>query len=121
MTFLELLDGAEVLLQQGNPTISGLQYDSRQVRPGDVFLAIRGETTDGNRYIEKAIAAGAVAVVTDSMEEKPRANIAWAQVQHGRRAMGRLSANFYRKPAQKLAITGVTGTNGKTTTTFLLE
>ena len=121
MTFLELLDGAEVLFQRGNPAISGLQYDSRRVVPGDAFLAMRGETTDGNQYIDKAIAAGAVAVITDSKEERPRENVAWAQVPHGRRAMGRLSANFYRKPAQKLAITGVTGTNGKTTTTFLLE
>ncbi len=121
MTFLELLDGAEVLFQQGNPGISGLQYDSRRVAPGDVFLAMRGETTDGNQYIDKAIAAGAVAVVTDSKEEKPRGGVAWAQVPHGRRAMGRLSANLYRRPAQKLAITGVTGTNGKTTTTFLIE
>ena len=121
MTFLELLDGAEVLFQQGNPAISGLQYDSRRIKPGDVFLAIRGETTDGNKFIDKAITAGAVAVVTDSAEEKPRPNIAWAQVAHGRRAMGRLSANLYRRPAQRLSITGVTGTNGKTTTTFLVE
>ncbi len=121
MTFLELLDGAEVLFQRGNPVVSGLQYDSRSIRPGDVFLAIRGETTDGNRYIEKAITAGAVAVVTDSPTEQPRAEVAWAQMPHGRRAMGRLSANFFRKPAQRLAITGVTGTNGKTTATFLLE
>ncbi len=121
MTFRELLDGAEVLFQRGNPVISGLQYDSRRIAPGDAFLALRGETTDGNRYIDKAIAAGAVAVVTDSQQEKPRENVAWAQVPHGRRAMGRLSANLYRRPAQRLAITGVTGTNGKTTTTFLLE
>ena len=121
MTFRELLDGAEVLFQRGDPAISGLQYDSRRIGPGDVFLAMHGETTDGNRYIDRAIAAGAVAVVTDSKEEKPRDNVAWAQVPHGRRAMGRLSANLYRRPAQKLAITGVTGTNGKTTTAFLLE
>jgi UDP-N-acetylmuramoyl-L-alanyl-D-glutamate--2,6-diaminopimelate ligase len=121
MTFRELLDGAEVLFQRGDPAISGLQHDSRRIAAGDVFLALRGETTDGNRYIDKAIAAGAVAVVTDSKDEKPRDNVAWAQVPHGRRAMGRLSANLYRWPAQKLAITGVTGTNGKTTTTFLVE
>ena len=121
MTFLELLDGADVLFQQGNPAVSGLQYDSRRIRPGDVFLAMHGETTDGNRYIDKAIAAGAVAVVTDSKEEKPREKVAWAKISHGRRAMGRLSANLYRNPAQKLAITGVTGTNGKTTVALLVE
>ncbi len=121
MTFLELLDGAEVLFQQGNPTVSGLQYDSRRIRSGDVFLAMRGEITDGNRFIDKALSKGAVAVVTDSGQEPPPAGVPWATVPHGRRALGRLAANLYGKPAERLAITGVTGTNGKTTTTFLLE
>ena len=63
----------------------------------------------------------AVAVVTDSASEKPRRDVAWAQVPHGRRALARLSANFYKRPAERLAITGITGTNGKSTTAFLLE
>ncbi len=121
MTFLELLDGAEVLSESGNPEISGLQYDSRKVKPGDTFVAMRGESSDGNKFIDRAIAAGAVAVVTDSATEKPRPNLAWAHVPHGRRALARLSANFYGRPAEKLAITGITGTNGKSTTAFLLE
>jgi UDP-N-acetylmuramoyl-L-alanyl-D-glutamate--2,6-diaminopimelate ligase len=121
MTFLHLLDGAEVLLQSGNAGISGLEYDSRRVKPGDCFVAMRGEATDGNRFIDAAIANGAVAVVTDSAQEKPRLGVAWAQVPHGRRALARISANFYRRPAEKLRITGITGTNGKTTTSFLLE
>ena len=69
----------------------------------------------------KAIAAGAVAIVSDSAEETPREGVAWAQVPHGRRALARLSANFYKRPAERLAITGITGTNGKSTTAFLLE
>src|SRR6476661_1394779 len=93
MTFEQILQGAEVLSQTG----------------------------DGNQFIDRAIAAGAVAVVCDSTGEKPRPGVAWAQVQHGRRALARLSANFYKRPAERLAITGVTGTNGKSTTTFLLE
>ena len=121
MTFLELLDGAEVLFQSGNAEITGVQYDSRRLCPGDCFVAMRGETTDGNRHIDAAVAQGAVAVVTDSAAEQPRAAVAWAQVVHGRRALARLSANFYRRPAEKLSITGVTGTNGKTTTAFLVE
>ena len=56
--FAELLDGAEILERNGNPQVSGLEYDSRQVKPGDVFLAMRGETSDGNKFIDKAIAAG---------------------------------------------------------------
>src|SRR5438876_2028648 len=121
MNFLQLLDGPEVLSQRGNPNVSGVEYDSRRVRPGDVFVAMRGESSDGNKFIDKAIAAGAVAVVTDSANEQPRPNVAWAQVLHGRRALARLSANFYKRPAERLAITGITGTNGKSTTTFLLE
>src|SRR6059058_4797461 len=121
MTFLELLHGAEVLSQSGNPGISGLDYDSRRVKQGYLFVAMRGESSDGNQFIDKAIAAGAVAVVTDSAIEKPHEGVAWAQVSHGRRALARLSANFYKRPAERLAITGITGTNGKSTTTFLLE
>ena len=121
MNFLELLYGAEVLVQSGNPGIGGLEYDSRRIKPGDLFVAMRGESSDGNKFIDQAIAAGAVAVVTDSASEKPRPDVAWAQVPHGRRALARLSANFYKKPAERLAVSGITGTNGKSTTAFLLE
>ena len=68
MTFLHLLDGAEVLSQSGDAEISGVEYDSRRVQPGDCFVAMRGESTDGNRFIDGAIAQGAVAVVTDSAQ-----------------------------------------------------
>jgi len=121
MTFQRLLDGVEVLAHSGNPDVMGVEYDSRRVKPGCVFVAMRGETSDGNRYIDQAIQAGAVAVVTDSPTEKPREGVAWAVVPHGRRALARLSANFYKRPAERLAITGITGTNGKSTTAFLVE
>ena len=121
MTFLELLYGAEVLTQSGNPGIRGLEYDSRRIKPGDLFVAMKGELSDGNKFIDQAITAGAVAVVTDSAAEKAREHVAWAQVPHGRRALARLSANFYKKPAERLAVSGITGTNGKSTTAFLLE
>jgi len=121
MTFQHLLDGAEVLAQNGDPGVSGVEYDSRRVKPGTAFVAMRGETSDGNRFIDQAIQAGAVAVVTDSTAEKPREGVAWAVVPHGRRALARLSANFYKRPAERIAITGITGTNGKSTTAFLIE
>src|SRR5882757_5028247 len=121
MTFVELLYGAEVLFQSGNPGIGGLEYDSRRIKPGDAFIAMQGESSNGNKFIDQAISAGAVAIVTDSATEKPRPDAAWAQVPHGRRALARMSANFYKRPAERLAVTGVTGTNGKSTTTFLIE
>lgn len=121
MTFEQMLQGAEVLSRTGNADVTGLAYDSRQVKPGYLFLAMRGETSDGNRFIDRAIAAGASAIVTDSEFETPRPGIAWARVAHGRRALARLSANFYKRPAERMAITGITGTNGKSTTAFLVE
>jgi UDP-N-acetylmuramoyl-L-alanyl-D-glutamate--2,6-diaminopimelate ligase len=119
MNFQQLLDGAEYLALQGDPPITGLDYDSRRVQPGWCFVAIQGETTNGNQYIDAALQAGAVAVVSDSLP--PRPGVAWAQVAHGRRAVARLSANFYGRPAERLCITGITGTNGKTTTSFILN
>jgi UDP-N-acetylmuramoyl-L-alanyl-D-glutamate--2,6-diaminopimelate ligase len=121
MTFQQLLDGAEILAQSGNPSVSGVEYDSRRVQPGCAFVAMRGEAADGNRFIDQAIQSGAVAVVTDSASEKPREGVAWAVVPHGRRALARLAANFYKKPAERIAVTGITGTNGKSTTAFLVE
>src|SRR5260370_39811240 len=113
MTFQQLLDGAEILSQSGDPGVSGVEYDSRRVKPGCVFVAMRGESSDGNRFIDQAIQAGAVAVVTDSAEQKQRTGVGWALVPHGRRALARISANFYKKPAERIAVTGITGTNGK--------
>src|SRR6266481_1780386 len=121
MTFQQLLQGAEVLSQSGNPVVAGVEYDSRRVRPGTVFVAMKGETSDGNRFIDQAIAAGAIAIVTDSAAEVPRPAVAWAQVVHGRRALARLSANLYKRPGERIANTGITGTNGKSTTAFLIE
>ena len=121
MTFLELLDGAEIRNQSGNPQVGGLEYDSRCVKPGDVFVAVRGESSDGNKFIDRAIACGAVAVVTDSAGETARPRVAWAEISHGRKGLARLAANFYRNPAGKLTVVGITGTNGKSTTAFLLE
>jgi UDP-N-acetylmuramoyl-L-alanyl-D-glutamate--2,6-diaminopimelate ligase len=121
MTFQQVLDGAEVLAQTGDPGVSSVEYDSRRVKPGCVFVAMRGESSDGNRFIDQAIQAGAVAVVTDSSAEPPRPGVAWAVVLHGRRALARVSANFYKKPAERIAVTGITGTNGKSTTAFLAE
>src|SRR5579884_4021292 len=100
MRFQQLIDGVEYLSQAGDAEVTGVDYDSRRVKPGYCFVAMQGETTDGNRYIGPAIQKGAVAVVSDSADttlaETTRLtypDIAWAQVSHGRRALARVSAN----------------------------
>ena len=107
-------------------SITGIEYDSRRVRPGSVFVAMKGGTTDGNRYIDKAIAAGALGIITDSSQAFDhlvvyKSEIPIVEVEHGRRALAEASAAFFGHPERKLAATGITGTNGKTTTAFLTE
>ena len=121
MKFTEIMRGVETISITGEAEIQGIAYDSRKVRPGFLFLAMRGESSDGNRFVDVAVRAGAAAVVTDSPESAQPANVAVARVPHGRKALAAISANFYRRPAGKLRLTGITGTNGKTTTTFLTE
>ncbi|MDR3387693.1 MAG: UDP-N-acetylmuramoyl-L-alanyl-D-glutamate--2,6-diaminopimelate ligase [Rudaea sp.] len=106
--------------------VAGVEYDSRRVRAGAAFIAMHGGTTDGNRYIDAAIAQDATAIVTDSQEvyaklrtEHPA--IAAVHVAHGRRALAELSAAVMGHPERRLAVSAVTGTNGKTTTAYLLE
>ena len=106
--------------------VTGVEYDSRRVGPRDVFVAMRGGTADGNRYIDAAIAQGVAAVVTDSREAYERlrrdhAAVGAALVEHGRRALAEASAVVMGHPERRLALSAVTGTNGKTTTAFLLE
>ncbi|HEX5235179.1 MAG TPA: UDP-N-acetylmuramoyl-L-alanyl-D-glutamate--2,6-diaminopimelate ligase [Silvibacterium sp.] len=110
----------------GSVDVSGVEYDSRRVGPGSLFVAMRGGSADGNQYIARAIEAGATAVVTDSATAFDEASrrfpqIAMAQVEHGRVALAMASANFFSHPERALALSGVTGTNGKTTTAFLLD
>ena len=106
--------------------VTGVEYDSRRVRPGAVFVAMKGGSTDGNRYVEKAIAAGALGIITDSAQKFDHvlvfeAGLPVLEVEHGRRALAQAAAAFFGHPERRLAATGITGTNGKTTTAFLAE
>jgi UDP-N-acetylmuramoyl-L-alanyl-D-glutamate--2,6-diaminopimelate ligase len=106
--------------------VTGVEYDSRKVRPGSVFVAMKGGSTDGNRYVDKALAAGTLGVITDSSLMFDRLlvfapGLPVLEVEHGRRALAQASAAFFGHPERQLAATGITGTNGKTTTAFLIE
>src|ERR1035437_738529 len=106
--------------------VTGVEYDSRKVRRGAVFVAMKGGSTDGNRYVEKALLAGALGIITDSAPTFDHllvfaAGLPLLEVEHGRRALAEASAAFFGHPERKVAATGITGANGKTTTAYLIE
>jgi UDP-N-acetylmuramoyl-L-alanyl-D-glutamate--2,6-diaminopimelate ligase len=128
MNWKELIAEVTAVGAGGNSEqpMTGVEYDSRRVRPGSVFVAMRGGSTDGNRYVEKAIAAGALGIITDSAPKFDhllvfQPGMPVLEVEHGRRALSQASAAFFDHPERKLAATGITGTNGKTTTAYLIE
>ena len=99
--------------------VTAIAYDSRQVKPGAVFVALRGVNADGTRFVPQAVANGAIAVVAETA--KPAGvSVEWIQVPSARAALAELSAAFYRNPSEELVLVGITGTNGKTTTSYVL-
>jgi UDP-N-acetylmuramoyl-L-alanyl-D-glutamate--2,6-diaminopimelate ligase len=128
MQWNELIRDVTALAQGtgSNIAITGVEYDSRRVRSGSVFVAMRGGTTDGNRYTDAAIQQGAAGILTDSPEAfeqlaSSHPEIPRLLVEYGRNALAQASAAYFGHPERKLHATGVTGTNGKTTTAFLIE
>ena len=120
MKLKELLHGLDVLELHADEAldITGVQYDSRQVTPGALFVAISGFQTDGHKYIPKAMENGAVCVVC---EKKPETDIPYVLVSDARSALAALGANWFGHPADAMCVVGITGTNGKTTSTYLLK
>lgn len=103
-------------------SITGVAYDSRQVQPGDLFLCVRGFQADGLRFLPDALARGAVAAVVETNPVPDElAAVPGLRVPSVREAMPRLAAAFHGYPSRRLSLVGVTGTNGKTTTTYLVE
>jgi UDP-N-acetylmuramoyl-L-alanyl-D-glutamate--2,6-diaminopimelate ligase len=105
-----------------DPEILGAAVDSRNVEPGNLFVAIRGFSSDGERYVPDAVSRGARAVVAESARPSELApEIGWVQVSEPRVAAGLLARECYGRPDESLTLAGITGTNGKTTVTFLLD
>jgi UDP-N-acetylmuramoyl-L-alanyl-D-glutamate--2,6-diaminopimelate ligase len=100
--------------------VSGIQSDSRQVQAGDLFICVPGLVVDGHDYSEKAVQQGAVALVTERLLLLP-GTIPQLLVKDARYAMAVIASHFYGHPSHKMKMIGVTGTNGKTTTTYLIE
>jgi UDP-N-acetylmuramoyl-L-alanyl-D-glutamate--2,6-diaminopimelate ligase len=121
MTLDVLLSAISVQEVRGavTPEIKGVTVDSRAVEPGFVFVAVAGQTTDGHRYVGEAMKRGAMAVVSEMPPQKK--GVTWVRTQDARRAAGLLAARLAGQPSQHLRLVGVTGTNGKTTTAFLLD
>ena len=121
MKLKDLLAGLAPLSATADPEteISHISYDSRTTAPGDVFVAMTGFATDGHAYIGRAAAAGAAAVVCERAPED--AAIPYVQVADARQALAVMAANWYGHPADHMTMVAVTGTNGKTSTTYLLK
>ncbi len=101
--------------------ISNVAFDSRKVKKGDLFVAVRGITTDGHLYIKQAIERGAAAVVCEEMPAVLKDDITCVKVKDSSKALGHIASNYYDTPSSKLKIIGVTGTNGKTTIASLFH
>ena len=121
MKLKDLLRGIPVLSATADPDldIGGVSYDSRATKPGDLFVAMKGFAVDGHTFIGKAAAAGAAAVLCQDVPEGME--IPYVRVADSRRALAEVGANYFGHPADDMTMVAVTGTNGKTTTTYLLK
>jgi UDP-N-acetylmuramoyl-L-alanyl-D-glutamate--2,6-diaminopimelate ligase len=101
--------------------VGAIRFDSRQVQPGDLFVAVQGTHTDGHAYLDKALQAGAVAVVTENIPSSiQQGQVAIVRVADSAEALGNLASAFFNHPSEQFQLVGITGTNGKTTVATLL-
>lgn len=122
MKLRDVLRGVPVDRTSGNTDIEihGLSYTSKKIQPGFLFAALKGERTDGIRFIQEALDKGATAILSEE-PAPPDFPLTWIQVRDAREALALCSANFYSHPSKKVKVVGITGTKGKTTQTYLLE
>jgi UDP-N-acetylmuramoyl-L-alanyl-D-glutamate--2,6-diaminopimelate ligase len=110
---------AELMPGAAGTEITAVTYDSRQARPGSIFVALQGAHADGGAFVRDAAARGAVAIVSEAAAS-PSGGAAWVRVSDARLALAGLAAALYGHPSEELTLVGITGTNGKTTTSYLL-
>lgn len=122
MLLKDILYKVAILAVKGTTEIgvNKLDFDSRKITEGDVFIAIRGTLSDGHDYIETALSQGAVAIICETIPDTAITGITYVQVKDANKALAYMAANFYENPSQNLKLVGITGTNGKTTVASLL-
>lgn len=104
----------EEVIGSTNVAVERIEFDSRKVSSFTAFVAVRGTQTDGHKYIDSAIESGAAAVICEELPEKPKPEITYVKVRNSAEALGYMAANYYGNPSEDIKLTGITGTNGKT-------
>ena len=122
MRLSELLEDVEVLQLEGpgDPVVRNIQFDSRKVQFGDLFVAVPGTQVDGHNFIPRVIEDGAAVVLCERLPQQVRPTTTYVRVRSASHALGLAANAYHRRPSEKLVLVGVTGTNGKTTTATLL-
>lgn len=121
MKINDIIKGIDVEVFGSNVEVDNLQFDSRQVGAGTMFVAQRGTKVDGHTFIQSAVEKGAVAIVCEEMPKTVATGVTYVKVKDSSEALGLMAANFYGHPSKQLKLVGITGTNGKTTTVTLLH
>ena len=118
----DILYGVHLTAVSGTTScdIASVRFDSREVQRGDAFVAIKGTLTDGHKYIDAVIAAGARAIICEQLPANMVDDVTYVQVENGNQALALMASNYYDTPSKNLKLVGVTGTNGKTTVSSLL-
>ena len=118
----EIIKGISIESIKGNTdlVINSVEFDSRKVVKGSLFVAIKGYNTDGHKFIGSALDSGAIAIICEELPENPSDGICWIRTSDSAKALGEAASNFFNNPSHSLKLVGVTGTNGKTTIATLL-